>query len=86
MTDNGTGQRLKGRRECKWLDQQKENQFCVPTQRSYFFVSLLSLKKKFLSLHKLPPANAAVKCKMPGRMWVAGRGEATQRVYAAVTG
>lgn len=82
MTDNGSGQRAKGPRECERLPQQKENPFCAPTQRSDF-LSLCPLswlkKEKFLSLHKRPPANAAVKCKMHGRMRAAaGGGEAAQ--------
>lgn len=52
---------------------------CANTKK-LLFLSLSSLKKKSLRLHKLPPASAAVKCQMHGRMWVAGR------VYAAVTG
>lgn len=88
MTDNGTGQRAKGRRECELLHEQKENQFCVATQRSYFYISLLVVfaekKRKFLSLQELPPANAEVKCTMHGRMRVAGREEGTQMLMQAL--
>lgn len=53
------------------------------------FMSLCRLyllgKKKENSVHELlPPAHAEVKCKMHGRMRVAGRGEAMQMLMQAL--
>lgn len=57
---------------------------CANTKKQLFVSLFVVLRKKFLSLHKVPPANAAVKCKMHGRMRVAGRGEATQMLMQAL--
>lgn len=88
MTDNGTGQRVKGRRECELLHQQKENQLCAPTQRSNLLSLLKRGKNSQVYIRCLQPMlQWRVKCMVvcgqqtegkPGRCWCS--------LYGAVTG
>lgn len=73
MTDNGTSQGVKGRRERSFINkrrtssarQHKGATFCLSVR------CLCWKERKFLSLHKVPPANA-------------GRGEATLMLMQAL--
>lgn len=84
MTDNGTGQRAKGRR----VRSKKEPVLGGNTKKLLLCLSVGCIcwkKKKENSVHELlPPAHAEVKCKMHGRMRVAGRGEAMQMLMQAL--
>lgn len=66
------------KRRTSSVRQHKEATFCLSVR------CLCWKERKFLRLHKVPPANAAVKCKMHGRVRGAGRGEATQMLMQAL--